>query len=265
MDLLSHPASRFSGYETAFCDETALSHKISPELKMKLSTRPNTHPIPNSPVWKSPLILFTLGFLFVLISSSLFFKPQAVTSTLYVDVSTSNQPFKAEVITLCRQRLTFLKPKDAIVDAQFADRITQWQNTTYQPQAQNNLRSRCDRILDPDASLGHAPGTALMSAVRDWSTQVQHVQLQNQAPVVAIFVIQAAEVADGQTAIDWQQIKHWIQERIAQRGVVLIVGSEATLQSQWITAFKESPRTQIVPYRDSDSGLKWAFDLARKS
>ncbi|MGG6287352.1 hypothetical protein ACQ4M3_37850, partial [Leptolyngbya sp. AN03gr2] len=125
---------------------------------MKLSDRPNTHSIPNPPVWKSPLILFTLGFLFVLISSSLFLKPPVVTSTLYVDVSASNQPFKAEVIHLCRQRLTFLKPKDAIVDAQFADRTVLWQNTTYQPQEQNNLRSRCDRILDPESSLGRAPG-----------------------------------------------------------------------------------------------------------
>ncbi|MBE9014048.1 hypothetical protein IQ250_28055 [Pseudanabaenaceae cyanobacterium LEGE 13415] len=184
---------------------------------------------------------------------------------MYVDVSASNQPFRTEVVALCRKRLTFLNSRDAIADAQFADQAALWQNLIYQPQQQNELRKRCDRILEPDPSIGKALGTSLMTAIQNWATQVHHLQLQNkQAAIVAIFVIQAAEVAEGQSAIDWQQIKQWIQKSVSNHDAVLIVGSEAALQGQWTAVFQGIPEVRIIPYRDSDNGLKWAFDLARK-
>lgn len=215
---------------------------------------------------KSPYFWFTIALLIVLFTVPLLNKPRTIISTLYTDVSASNQPYQAEVVALCKARLNALRSRDVLIDAQFADRPALRRNTTYNLQQQGELQADCKDILQPDPEIAKQPGTSIHAALNHWQTKVQHLRSQNDlAPIVAVFVVQAAEVSARQPQINWTHIKQQIKATLKPNDVLLIVGAGPSLQNQWSNVLSDRPRTKVVPYRDGKAAVKWAFNQARNA
>ncbi len=233
---------------------------------MKLSDRHSapSQSRPTTSVWRSPILWFTIALFTTLLALPLIHPTPRVISALYVDVSASNQPFRAEVVGICEERLTHLQPRDVFITVQFADQPVLQRDGTYEEQQQDLLQADCKQVLQPISTVGKQPGTSFSRAFENLRSHLQHQRSQhNRDRVVAIFLLQAAEIALGQPNLNWKLIKQQVKDLVTDGSVVLIMGSEATLQQQLITLLKDLANTKVCTYSDSKDSLKWAFNLAR--
>lgn len=218
------------------------------------------------PLWKSPLTWFcaVTGVLLLGIPLVMDGLTHRVNSAFLVDVSLSNQPYKADLQALCRQYTEYLVEGDTRIQGKFADRATILSNQEFQERDRLSLQNQCQQITTPPPGIGQAPGTSLVDALSRLEMEIHHQQSQgNTKPVAAVLIIQAAELVNHQQQ-DFTLIKSKIESIIQKGGAVAIIGSSVDLQNQLSRQLVSVENTQICTYADSQPCLEWLFQTVRK-
>lgn len=217
-------------------------------------------------LWKSPLTWFcaVAGALLLGIPVVIDRVTHRVNGAFLVDVSLSNQPYKAELEKLCHQYTEHLVEGDIRIQGKFADRATILSNQEFQERDRLSLQNQCQQITTQPPGIGQTPGTSLIDALSRLETEILHQQSQGQTrPVAAVIVIQAAELVNHQQQ-DFTLIKSKIASIIQKGGAVAIIGSSVDLQNQLSHQLVSVKNTQICTYADSQACLEWVFQTVRK-
>lgn len=222
----------------------------------------------NRPVWKSPTVYFIIALLVaaLVVPFAIDAQTPVIISALYVDVSASNQPFQKQATAICQERLTYLKKRDVIINAQFADQVAVLPVELYRAQKKVELRQNCARVLEPSDGLGKRPGTSFHRALVSLRSQIQRQQRDQKKRIrtVAIFLLQAAEAVPGQPKPDWKAIKQHIKALTDDGSAVLVMGVEAELQQQLISLLGNMHRVEVLAYSKGQSDLKRIFSEVRR-
>lgn len=218
------------------------------------------------PLWKSPLtwVFAVAGVLLLGVPIVIDSFIHRVNSAFLVDVSLSNQPYKAELEKLCHQYTEHLVEGDIRIQGKFADRATILSNQEFQERDRLSLQNQCQQITTQPPGIGQTPGTSLIDALSRLETEIHHQQSQGHTrPVAAAIVIQSAELVNHQQQ-DFTLIKSKIESIIQKGGAVAIIGSSVDLQNQLSRQLVSVKNTQVCTYSDSLACLDWLFQTVRK-
>ncbi len=218
------------------------------------------------PLWKSPLIWLCgiAGALIIGIPLLMDGLTHRVISVFMIDVSLSNQPYKASLETLCHQYIENLVEGDTNIQGKFADKVAILSNQEFQERDRLLLQNQCEQIALQPPEIGKTQGTSLIDALTRLETEIQHQQSQgNNQPVAAVIVIQSAELVNHQRQ-DFTLIKSKIASIVQKGGAVVIIGPAVDLQNQLSRQLMSVKNTQICTYSDSQACLNWLFPRVRK-
>lgn len=243
-----------------------MSYPFERNQSKKLSSVPLKQMQQEPPIWKSPTTWFCAVGAGLLISIPLLadgFTPRLKTAFV-VDVSLSNQPYKASLAKICQKYIEHLVEGDTRIEEKFADKATIVSNQKFQERDRLSLQNQCQQINLPPPGIGKIPGTSLVDALSRLEIEIKHYESQGDTqPTAAIIAIDSAEFVNREPQ-DFNLIKSKIEGIVQKRGAVAIIGSSIDLQNQLSHKLMQIKNTQICSYADSETCVGSLFETARK-
>jgi len=237
--------------------------------KVPLLTLSNKQPEPHASFWRAPLTLGACAAMAALILAPLV---QAALTPLvsvlvYIDVSESNQPFKAEVQALCRgipaHLVEGLWSSDRWSLAKTADTVFVEGGQTYAGQ-KDSLKSSCDYVMTPPTGVGTHQGSPISLAVASAQTEIQQQQMRGSSDRnVVILGFQASETGETEIQLNPSEFKAQVETITSNGSVVLVFTTHVELQRELKATLAPVKGVRICSYQETNDCLSWGFNLAR--